>query len=558
MYTRRGVRKRAARVRRSAMTRDSFLQALDRHPLRGVATALLFGGAASLVRGVDTNWDLRNYHFYNPWAWLNGRLYWDYAPAQVQSYHSPLLDLPFFAMIDAHLPAFVIVFLMGLPFGAAVYFFFRLARWAMVDLGIERERFVLAAILLVGLTGAAGLSQIGSTMNEWATASFVMAALFVVVRAVRGATAPNLFDACLAGLLCGIATGLKLTAAIYAVALACAFLVCLRGRPGYARGAVAFTASIAVGFALAYGYWGAVLWERFQNPFFPYFNALFQSEYWEPFSFFDAKFHPTTLWGWVTLPLGLAGRNRLASEADLRDPRLALLCVLAIVLAVSLLRESRTSGRRIMTALRRDVPPSIRLLAVFAGASYVVWLLAFTIYRYAIPLELTASLLLVLALRVLLRGAKRRDAIILLASALIVAVTVPPYWGRSRVHAGPYLDVSAPAIPPDSLILTMTGQPFGYVVPFLDPRVRVIAPASNFTDPRYGNRLQGELAALIATHRGPMYAIRYLGVVDEREETTMAAYGLRRDDTGCRRIASNVEANRLLGLCPLQREEARP
>jgi hypothetical protein len=66
------------------------------------------------------------------------------------------------------------------------------------------------------------------------------------------------------------------------------------------------------------------------------------------------------------------------------------------------------------------------------------------------------------------------------------------------------------------------------------------------------------MAALIATHRGPMYAIRYLGAIDEREEATMAAYGLQRDDAGCRRIASNVEANRLLGLCPLQREEARP
>jgi hypothetical protein len=44
---------------------------------------------------------------------------------------------------------------------------------------------LLGAILLVGLTGAAGLSQIGSTMNEWATASLVMAALFLVVRAVR-------------------------------------------------------------------------------------------------------------------------------------------------------------------------------------------------------------------------------------------------------------------------------------------------------------------------------------------------------------------------------------
>jgi hypothetical protein len=195
----------------------------------------------------------------------------------------------------------------------------------------------------------------------------------------------------------------------------------------------------------------------------------------------------------------------------------------------------------------------VRLLTVFAAAAYVVWLVAFTIYRYAIPLELTASLLLVLAMRAAFVGAARRDVLIAIASVLIVATTVPPYWGRSRVHAGAYIDVAAPAIAADSLVLTMTGQPLAYVIPFLPSGVRVIAPASNFTDPRFDNRLQRDMATLIAEHRGPMYALRYLGAMDAGEEATMAAYGLRRDDEGCRRIQSNLEANRTLGLCPLHR-----
>src|SRR5436190_23714620 len=117
------------------MTGNSYLRSIEPRPLGGVAAALLFGGFASLLRGVDTNWDLRNYHFYNPWAWLHGRLGFDYAPAQVQSYYSPLLDLPFYSLAAAHLPAFAITFLMGLPFGLALYFFFRIARFATIDLG---------------------------------------------------------------------------------------------------------------------------------------------------------------------------------------------------------------------------------------------------------------------------------------------------------------------------------------------------------------------------------------------------------------------------------------
>ena len=74
-------------------------------------------------------------------------------------------------------------------------------------------------------------------------------------------------------------------------------------------------------------------------------------------SFFDAKFHPPTLARWITLPFGLAERNRLGSEADLRDPRLALLCVFA---APRRIARARGAGfrREVLTTLRRAMPPS--------------------------------------------------------------------------------------------------------------------------------------------------------------------------------------------------------
>ncbi len=535
---------------------EGALDWLER-PRSGVTAALLFGGVASLLRGVDTNWDLRNYHFYDPWAWLNGRLYWDYAPAQIQSYHNPLVDLPFFALAQSGLPAFAVTFLMGFPFGLAVYFFYRIARYAAADLDVEREGSALLVIGLVALTGAAGLSQIGSTMNEWATAALVLGALFVLVRAVRAADAPIARAAAIAGLACGVATGLKLTAAIYPVALLGSFVLCFRGRRGFVRATMVLAAAMAAGFVVAYGYWGMVLWERFRNPFFPYFNGVFRSEYWEPTSFFDTKFRPVKAIHWLTLPFGLAERNRLTSENDLRDPRLALLCVFALALFVSLVQASRASGERMRTLLSRDMPPSVRLLAVFAAFSYVVWLGAFTIYRYTIPLELIASLLLVMAMRSAFAGAVRRDALVATFSALVVAVTMAPYWGRSPLHAGRYIDVAVPPIAADSLVMIMSGQPLAYVVPFIDSGARVIAPSSNFTNPHFANRLQREMAALIAQQRGPMYLIQYLDRIDPAEEATLAAYGLRRADEGCRQIRSNLEENRRLGLCALARQEPR-
>jgi hypothetical protein len=48
-------------------------------------------GAAAVALGQDTNWDLRNYHLYNGYAALTGRLDRDIAPAQIQTYLNPTL-----------------------------------------------------------------------------------------------------------------------------------------------------------------------------------------------------------------------------------------------------------------------------------------------------------------------------------------------------------------------------------------------------------------------------------------------------------------------------------
>jgi hypothetical protein len=528
-----------------------------RLPFPGVATALVVGGAASLVRGLDATWDLRNYHFYNPWAWLNNRLHFDLAPAQIQTYINPLLDLPFYALVRVRAPSLVIAFLMGLPFGLAAYFFLRISDRVTVDLRIRRRGFTLTAIALVALTGAAGFSQIGLTMNEWTTTSLVMAALLLLVRETRGDEALKPSLSLLAGVLVGAAAGCKLNAATYVGSVCLTFIICFRRRRGYLAGVLTLVGGVLIGFAITYGYWGAVLWERFHSPVYPFFNAVFGSEYWELNNFADSNFRRTPM-QLILLPFQLASEGRVASETAQRDPRLAVLLVLVGLMGVTLTRRTTRSSLGQERAEGMVWTPSVVLLAVFALTSYLIWLVVFRIYRYAIPIELVAGLLIVLSLRFVFGGMRHSHLAAIAVIGGIIATTVYPDWGRTPLHSGLYFDVKVPSVPADALVLILSREPLAYLLPFLDSHPQVVRPVSNFTGSTHHNKLELEIDALIADHLGPIYEIRYLDGADPFEEQALASHGLRRVDGGCQLIDSTLEAHRALGICRLSRDNRSP
>jgi hypothetical protein len=52
-----------------------------------LATAVPLGLVLlNLAMGQDANWDLRNYHWYNAYSFLNGRFFFDVVPAQTPSF----------------------------------------------------------------------------------------------------------------------------------------------------------------------------------------------------------------------------------------------------------------------------------------------------------------------------------------------------------------------------------------------------------------------------------------------------------------------------------------
>jgi hypothetical protein len=130
------------------------------------ATCLIAAGLVSIALGKDANWDLRNYHWYNAWALLNGRLGYDVAPAQLQTFHNPLADLPFFFLVQGLEDPRPIAFAMGAWVAVAAFFLLRILTLLFP---FDRDRangaLWVTAAALIGLSGVAGLAAWGATFK---------------------------------------------------------------------------------------------------------------------------------------------------------------------------------------------------------------------------------------------------------------------------------------------------------------------------------------------------------------------------------------------------------
>lgn len=481
-----------------------------------------------LVLGADKNWDLANYHLYNPHAWLTGRYATDIAPAQIQTWHSPLLDLPLYLLVRADAHSLLISVWLTIPAIVAL-----LAGTHVLQRLLDRplHAWELVAFTLAAASGAAFFPGIGTTLND----SFVAAGLLVSLTLVLRAQ-PAWWVWLLAGAIAGFTAGLKLTALLYCIGLFAATLASGSPRALPAR-VLALGVGGLAGFLLSYLPWGLYLWETHGNPMFPYFNNVFRSPDLPPEAWADERFRPKTLVDALLVPVRLLGTTSRYSEAAIRDPRLLIGLIAALALAWP---------RRAATAAQAR---SGRMLAAFFLVSYVLWVLQYGIQRYTGPLEILA-VAMVIALLSRLPGRLYLVASMLLVATLVFA-TVRPDWGR-RPFTRHFLAGDWPALTADAMVVTATDAPLGFFMLGLPDRIPALAIRNNIMDPRRCAVLQARVEARIRDHAGPIWLLEDdQDRPDIREGRSLARdyYGLQ--VTGkCKYIRSTFGQ---LRLCPMQR-----
>ena len=438
------------------------------------ATVSLLCGLWSLWRGQDANWDLRNYHLYNGYAALGQRLLSDLAPAQLQSYFHPLLDIAHYGLM-VHWPAPLVGFVLGALHGLVFALVAAIAWRVLEDDPRRATRAPLLALAM--LASAAFVSELGNTMADNMTALPMLGALALVLRAqarqrTRGGHAWLAWV--LAGLMIGLAVGLKLTNALYAVALGLAALV--DGGPMRRRlaGTTAMTAVALLVFAAVGGVWFWKVWQAFGNPLFPQFNAWFQAPLASGDAVSDTKFLPGNLGQWLVWPLLFTAAPRRISEIALPQLLWATLYLLLLVGAVRTLR-SRKAARPSPGA------PAGRVLCVFVVVAYLLWQSMFSIHRYLVAIEVLVPLLLWWLWPRLLPARLLRWRGPVLVLCVLVAVGGGRDWGHEPWRAQAF-DVPAPAMPEPArtAVVLVGGHPQGWRIPFLPAEAVYLSLGSNF------------------------------------------------------------------------------
>lgn len=487
-------------------------------------------GAGSVLSGQSVNWDLLNYHLYNPHAWWTGRWIIDVAPAQIQSFFNPLLHLPYYLAYQ-HLDHRLLAFVVGAVQGLAIVPLLLLARRVLPS-GLSP--WLVIAIAAFGVIGPVFLSEVGTVFGDALLGILIIAGLSMTMR--TPASGQRLVAA---GAVVGLAVGLKLTMAIFVPGVVLASLL-MRPIADWWRTLVFLGLGLAVGYTLVAGYWMWLMYQRYDSPLFPFFNQVFQSPWAGVGSFRDSRFLPSGLVDGLFKPLLAAIDHSKALELRYRGPRVLLL-FLALPVAVWLLWRGRLAK------------PVAALLA-FSAVTFLVWSFGFGHYRYLVPIEMIAPI----ALSGLFLGAmpQARHAVQLLLMVLVLtqlAIKIPK-WGRAdygdlMLDRDLMLDIQ---VPENAMVLLAGRAPLAWAALQLPDDVALVRVAGRYRGIGDQSLMGQRVRQSIAEHDGSFWTL-VLTSESELVERQLSAFDLRIERLQCRPIQTRAfySLGSLLMQCPV-------
>ncbi len=504
-------------------------------------------GLFSLYLGRDVNWDLKNYHYYNAYAFLEERLDFDVAPAQLQTFINPIADLPFYLLVKYY-PSWVAGFVFGFFHGFNLSFilliYWRAAQYVSFWLKL------LVGISLVVVSGVAPMfvSELGNVMHDNLTSVFVLGALYILICALEklglGEKKIAFFQIGIAGLIMGMGVGIKPSITIFALSSAIVLMCFVVLWSNKLVVFIVYGAAGVIGGGVTAGFWWWELWKRFENPFFPFYNHIFKSPYFTSSPVNWSAFMPDKLWEYIAWPYIFTLDSYRSNQLYFFDVRFALLYTLCIVwLMVFIFKKNYYRKYDFEKGLFNVGGLNIEkgnFILYFFCFSYVLWIMESATYRFMIPLELLVPFCFLVISERLIKYWKTRTFLLFGVIILTFSLYTPFNWTRLDWDDSYFIvDATRFKNGDDAIVLLLGYAPVSYVIPEFPPTYRFFRLEGNFV--KSGDSLYiSEIKDFLAAYKGDIYILYEKNDQRVNLDQSLVNLGLNSEITDCFLLKTNA------------------
>lgn len=509
--------------------------------------------------GEDFNWDLRVFHFYNGYIYLNG----SYIKDSLGYFLDPFCNSFYYLLIYNFNPLIVAFVISTIQSFSIILIFF--LSMILFDDFIYSQRIIISFfIALSGIFGPIFISELGGTMNDVLLSCLIIASVLFCVKALNNINnnvnvKKIILFIILSGAMIGIASGLKLTNLIYLLSISFSFGIILflsKNKTDVNKlfYFIIFIFSIFLFFTITLMPIGLQLWNNFRNPIFPFFNNLFKSPYYKTIAWHDNRWFPKSFLTYIEMPFlfmfqsPVWWRPNLSYWMGMEMPyRVFTFAAIALLLPFYFILKVKEYIKK------KDIKnKEFLFLIFFFTTSFIIWQFEFSYYRYIATLEIMAPLILMLMLFSLFK--KYNKFILYFCLLVVISISILGYptdnWGRIKPFPENYFGLNKKTFKKfsNSLIIVgnQTGMPFNFVLPYFPSGDQFLFADSGINNKKYNKRYYSRIPRLLWKNKKAYFITNNLSIYKKKKYLLLSNYKFIIFYSRCEKINNPIKYSWLM------------
>lgn len=377
---------------------------------------------------VFPDYDWFNYKFYNCWAFLTDRMSVDFLAANFRTCFNPLIELPSYLLLwklNNHPYLFLVITVLDsaiflfLVYKISSFFVDKLLLWKPLNNFKFQNIFIFLLKIFPAIYTAFSpvmLQQMSFDQNDVKIGIIILAAFWILLKYLFIPSDKKRNSLIfMAGMLIGMAIGLKLTACIYAINFCLIMLIFMKkiDKPFITIGL--FILGIVPVFLAFDGFWLIKCYKVYNNPFFPYFNNIFNSEYSLSLDLLTqdyAHLHPHSIFEFIFYPFfpcfidRMFGNDMYAWDSRYAINFVSVLCFFIFLIINIFSDKVKTYCSNIINS------EQFLFLILFSILPFYINLVIFGTYRYIVSSSAIYGTVFISLIYVLCSVCKRKEIFI--------------------------------------------------------------------------------------------------------------------------------------------------